>query len=240
MRRDHRPYYLKRLDLGIRTFYVEHFLRPHFRRLGVGCTFMKPWHVHVFGWPVDLGDHANVITTPDHRVRLTVWGRSEGQGFISIGNCCLICPGVRISAATGITVGDSTMMASGVYITDSDWHGIYDRLDYIGASRPVSIGTNVWLGDSVIVCKGVTIGDNSIIGAGSVVTGDIPANVVAAGNPARVIRELDPDRPMVTRAKWFSDPARLERDIETIDREMLAGNTLAGWIRSVVFPKRGD
>jgi len=131
-------------------------------------------------------------------------------------------------------------MASGVYITDSDWHGIYDRLDYIGASRPVSIGTNVWLGDSVIVCKGVTIGDNSIIGAGSVVTGDIPANVVAAGNPARVIRELDPDRPMVTRAKWFSDPARLERDIETIDREMLAGNTLAGWIRSVVFPKRGD
>jgi len=240
VRRDHRPYYLKRLDLLIRSFYVEHFLRPHFRRLGRGCTFMKPWHVHVFGYPVDLGDFANVITTPDNRVRLTVWGRTKDDGFISIGRYCLICPGVRISAATGITVGDSCMMASGVYITDSDWHGIYDRLDYIGASAPVTIGSNVWLGDSVIVCKGVTIGDNSIIGAGSVVTSDVPSNVIAAGNPARVIRELDGKTPMRTRAEWFTDPAKLESDIASIDRDMLSGNSLIGWLRSIVFPRIGD
>ena len=59
-----------------------------------------------------------------------------------------------------------------------------------GAAEPIGIGANVWLGGGAIVCPGVTIGDNSVIGAGAVVTRDIPANVVAVGNPARVIREL--------------------------------------------------
>ena len=237
MRRDYRPYYLKRLDLKFREWYAEHFLRPQFRHLGKGCTFMKPWYVQVFGWPIDLGDFANVITTPDHRVRLTVWGKKEGDGFISIGKYSLICPGVRMSAATGITIGDSCMMASSVYITDSDWHGIYDRLDYIGATSPVTIGNNVWLGDSSIVCKGVTIGDNSIIGAGSVVTRDIPAYTIAAGNPAKVIKKLDPDEPMKTRAEWFSDPDKLEQDIIGIDREMLKNNTLLYWLKSIILPQ---
>ncbi|HVN70875.1 MAG TPA: acyltransferase [Desulfomonilia bacterium] len=200
---------------------------------------MKPWHVQVFGWPIDLGDFANVITTPDHLVRLTVWGKQEGDGFISIGKYSLICPGVRISSASGITLGDSCMMASSVYITDSDWHGIYDRLDYIGASSPVTIGNNVWLGDSSIVCKGVSIGDNSIIGAGSVVTRDIPENVIAAGNPAKVIKKLDQSEPMRSRADWFSDPEKLARDIIGIDKDMLRSNTLTGWLKSIIFPEKG-
>jgi len=145
LRKDYRPYYLKRLDLRFREWYVEHFLRPQFRSLGRGCTFMKPWHVQVFGWPIDLGDFANVITTPDHRVRLTVWGKQEGDGYISIGRYSLICPGVRMSSACGITLGDSCMMASSVYITDSDWHGIYDRLDTsAGANRSPSATTSGW------------------------------------------------------------------------------------------------
>jgi acetyltransferase-like isoleucine patch superfamily enzyme len=240
LRRDYRPYYIKRLDLKFREWYVERFLRPQFTHLGMGCTFMKPWHVHVFGWPIDLGDFANVITTPDHRVRLTVWGRNQGEGFISIGKYCLICPGVRISAASGITIGDSCMMASSVYITDSDWHGIYDRLDYIGSSAPVRVGNNVWIGDSAIVCKGVTIDDNSIIGAGSVVRKDIPANSIVAGNPAKVIRELDTENPMRTRAEWFTDPEKLARDIIGIDKDMLKGNTLMRWLTSLIFPAKGN
>ena len=58
------------------------------------------------------------------------------------------------------------------------------------AARPITIGDNVWLGGGVIVCPGVTIGDNSVIGAGAVVTRDLPAGVVAVGNPARVIRPV--------------------------------------------------
>ncbi|MDT0345787.1 sugar O-acetyltransferase [Streptomyces litchfieldiae] len=58
------------------------------------------------------------------------------------------------------------------------------------AAEPITIGDNVWLGGGVIVCPGVTIGENTVVGAGSVVTKNLPANVVAVGNPARVVRDL--------------------------------------------------
>ena len=64
------------------------------------------------------------------------------------------------------------------------------RRDKLEAAQPIVIGDNVWLGGGVIVLPGVTIGENSVIGAGAVVTKDIPANVVAVGNPARVLRSI--------------------------------------------------
>ncbi|MGX1156738.1 sugar O-acetyltransferase [Streptomyces albogriseolus] len=64
------------------------------------------------------------------------------------------------------------------------------RRDKLEAARPITIGDNVWIGGGAIVCPGVTIGDNAVIGAGAVVTKDIPANVVAVGNPARPVRTL--------------------------------------------------
>ncbi|MFE0477215.1 sugar O-acetyltransferase [Streptomyces sp. NPDC058947] len=64
------------------------------------------------------------------------------------------------------------------------------RRDKLEGARPITIGDNVWLGGGVIVCPGVTIGDDSVIGAGAVVTKDVPAGVVALGNPARVVRTL--------------------------------------------------
>ena len=70
---------------------------------------------------------------------------------------------------------------------DSDWHPGDPRS---GDPRPIVIEDNVWLGAGSTVMKGVTIGRNSVIGAGSVVTKDIPADVIAAGNPCRIIRKL--------------------------------------------------
>lgn len=64
------------------------------------------------------------------------------------------------------------------------------RRDKLEAARPITIGDNVWIGGGAVVLPGVTIGDNSVIGAGAVVTKDVPANVVAVGNPARVVRSL--------------------------------------------------
>jgi len=64
------------------------------------------------------------------------------------------------------------------------------RRDKLEAARPIAIGNNVWLGGGVIVLPGVSIGDNSVIGAGAVVTKDVPADVVAVGNPARAVRTL--------------------------------------------------
>ncbi len=168
MRKDHRPYGMKKAYLKFQNLYANHFLRPHFERFGKGHAFMKPWNVEVFGGPVELGDFATVIATRDQIIRLSVWSVQEGMGRITIGSYCLICPGVRISSGSRITIGDNCMMASGVYITDADWHGIYDRAGF-GRTLPVSISDNVWIGDRAMICKGVSIGENSIIGAGSVV-----------------------------------------------------------------------
>jgi len=126
------------------------------------------------------------------------------------------------------------MLASNAYITDSDWHGIYDRSMTPVKTSKVILKENVWIGDSAIVCKGVTIGKNSIIGAGAVVTCDIPANVIAAGNPAKVIKNLDPDKPMTTRKDRFSDSDKMKHTFETAEKQSLKDNTFLGWIRSLL------
>ena len=240
MRRDHRPYIIKRLHQDFQKSYANWFLRPQLASLGRGCTFMKPWFVEIFGGPVTLGDYCTVIATADARIRLTVWSAMGEQGAIDIGNYSLICPGVRISAATKISLGASCMLAQGVFITDSDWHGVYDRSQPVGNTLPVRIEENVWIGDSAIVCKGVKIGKNSIIGAGSVVTRDIPENVIAAGNPAVVVKNLAADQPMKTRADWLADPQALAAQFAEIDRAFMKNNTWFGWLRSLLFPRQGD
>jgi hypothetical protein len=130
------------------------------------------------------------------------------------------------------------MMASNSYITDADWHDIYNRNLAPGGSRSVVLEDNVWLGDGVIVCKGVRIGRNSVVGAGAVVVGDVPSHVVVAGNPARVVKELDPEREFVTRASLFDGPESYESFVEGFDREVLGGNTIASWLQSMILPDR--
>lgn len=90
-----------------------------------------------------------------------------------------------------ITIGEDCQIGPNVQLL-TPTHPIepQPRRDKLEAARPITLGDNVWLGGGVIVCPGVTIGDNAVIGAGSVVTKDIPANVIAVGNPARVLREI--------------------------------------------------
>lgn len=239
MRRDHRPFYLKKAWLKFEELYTNHFLRPHFESLGKGFTFMRPWHVQIFGAPIVLGDYANVVASSDNKTRLSVWGDKEGLGRIQIGDFCLICPGVRISSAHEIRIGNSCMFANGAYVTDSDWHDIYDRIS-VGKTEPVLIGNNVWVGDGAVVCKGVTIGENSIIGAGAVVVSPVPANCIAAGNPAKVVKQLDPGESFTTREQWFEDPAKMLRGFDQVDRELLKQNSLLHWLRSLLYPSKND
>jgi maltose O-acetyltransferase len=90
-----------------------------------------------------------------------------------------------------ITIGEDCQIGPNVQLL-TPLHPIdpEPRRDKLEAAKPIVIGDNVWLGGGVIVCPGVSIGENSVIGAGSVVAKDIPANVVAVGNPARVIRRI--------------------------------------------------
>lgn len=97
---------------------------------------------------------------------------------------------------THIYVGDYTMFGPNVVLATAG-HPILPELRPLAYqyNMPIHIGKNCWLGAGVIVLPGVTIGDNTVIGAGSVVTKDIPANVVAVGNPCKVLREInDHDR----------------------------------------------
>nr|WP_228040799.1 sugar O-acetyltransferase [Nodosilinea sp. LEGE 07088] len=90
-----------------------------------------------------------------------------------------------------VTLGDDVLLAPDVQIYTA-YHPTdpAERLTGVAMAAPIAIGNNVWLGGGAIVCPGVTIGDNTTIGAGSVVTRSIPANVVAVGNPCRVLREV--------------------------------------------------
>lgn len=106
---------------------------------------------------------------------------------IKIGKHCGFS-GTTITAFTSIHIGNNVRCATNTTICDSDWHLDDPRAT---AAKPIVIEDNVWLGYNVTVWKGVTIGKNSLIGAHSVVTKDIPANVVAAGNPCQVIKQLD-------------------------------------------------
>ena len=239
MRRDHRPYALKRVQRRFEKFYVRHFLQPQLDRLGKGFAFMKPWYVKIFGAPVRLGAYTTVIAAADNKVRFSVWPAGPRQGRITIGRYNLICPGVRISSAAEIVIGHSCMLASRVYVTDSDWHGIYERMG-TGKAAGVHIADNVWVGDSAIVCKGVSIGRNSIIGAGAVVVQAVPANVVAAGNPARVVKHLDERKPITAREQWFHNPVRLSHQLDCWDREVLGANTWRHWLRHLLFPAARD
>ena len=95
---------------------------------------------------------------------------------------------------------------------------------------------NVWIGDSAIVCKGVTIGENSIIGAGAVVTKDVPPNSIFAGNPAKLVKTLDEKKDSISRKDFFNDPKKLAADFDALDKYSLNKNTFFGWIQSIFWP----
>lgn len=110
---------------------------------------------------------------------------------ISIGNDVLINYGCTILDNAKVVIGDRVLFGpnAGLYAANHAFNPQQRALG-ICQSKPISIGNDVWLGGNVTVLGGFTIGENSIIGAGSVVTKDIPSNVIAAGNPCKVIRQI--------------------------------------------------
>ena len=110
-------------------------------------------------------------------------------GELRIGSGCFVNYGVDIVAGSTVVLGDGVLVGPLVSIVDDDMHQLEP-----GRPRrvaPITIGDDVWLGRGVVVLPGTTIGDHSVIGAGSVVRGEVPARVVAGGVPARVLRELE-------------------------------------------------
>lgn len=121
-----------------------------------------------------------------------------GKNFFANYNCTIL-------DVAKVKIGDNCQMAPNVAIYTAG-HPVHPETRNSGYEYgiPITIGDNVWIGGNSVICAGVTIGDNVVIGAGSVVTKDIPANVIAAGNPCRVIREItDADKHLYFKNREF-------------------------------------
>jgi maltose O-acetyltransferase len=115
----------------------------------------------------------------DYGYRIRVGART----FVNYGLVALDVASIAIG--DDVQIGPNVQLLTPTHPIDPD-----ARRAKWEAAEPIAIGSNVWLGGGVIVLPGVTIGENTVVGAGSIVTKDLPSNVVAAGNPARVVRSL--------------------------------------------------
>lgn len=139
----------------------EALLKEMFAEIGEGCYIEPPFHANWGGHHVHFGN--NVYAN----FNLTM----VDDTHIYVGDCTMFGPNVTVATA-GHPIDPELRAKAYQY------------------NMPVHIGKNCWLGAGVIVLPGITIGDNTVIGAGSVVTKDIPANVVAVGNPCKVLRPI--------------------------------------------------
>ncbi|NBD26328.1 acyltransferase [Paenibacillus glycinis] len=114
----------------------------------------------------------------------------EKGGVLEIGDHTFINAGVGIAARQRISIGSDVKIGPRTSILDSMYHQL-DANDSPDASKPIVIGNNVWIGTRCTILPGVTIGENAVVAAGSLVNKDVPKNVLVAGTPARIIRELD-------------------------------------------------
>ena len=204
-----------RIDLSgflfgkLRTFklFVSSFLSTRFSyiilklrgvRIEKKCKFFGTPKVNrIFGSRITIGSHCSFRS-------------DKGSNLIGLNRKCFISTfvddaiieigdnsgfsGTVIGAAKSIIIGNNVLSGANVLITDFDWHPIDPEKRHTSKgvhSAPIVIEDNVWLGINAVVLKGVTIGKNTVIGANSLVVKDIPANVIAAGNPCKVIKKLD-------------------------------------------------
>lgn len=240
MRSDTRPYWLRRTMDGWRDWNTRHFLAPQFDAVGAGLFATRPGAVEITGRGISAGVHLHLLASADSPIRLTCWPGPGEEAGITLGDYVLLTGATRILAANHITIGDACMLARGVVVSDCDWHGLYDRVTATGETAPVVLRRNVWVGDGAFIGKGVTIGEHSVVGARAVVTRDVPPHVVVAGNPARIVKELDPAAPRRDRSALFTDALATQRYMDEAWRRQHAGNTLWGWLRSRLAPSPRD
>lgn len=192
------PYVLSKNIRYFRNHLYTGYHRHRFSALGLGSVVEYP--------AANLAGLSNVAIGKDNmfgpHLTLSAWPVGQTEPLIRIGNQCHIGANAHITASEGVTIGDHLLTGTNVLITDNA-HGrllkehlilppIYRPLFSNG---PVVIGTNVWMGNNVCVMPGVTIGDGAVIGANSVVTHDVPAYALAAGVPARIVKQVDVSTP---------------------------------------------
>lgn len=183
--------------VSIKSFITIKEVKNKVSLIGEGHNFDKNARVYL-SWgstkdDIILNDHAEIFGS----IHSCAHGKVVFGKWAKLGNS-------KISCVNSIEIGDDAAIADYVIIVDHNYHptnpedrrymrhtshSAIERAPMFSDNAPIKIGKNVMLGNYVRVCKGVTIGDNTIIGANSVVTKDIPANCIAVGNPAKVVKE---------------------------------------------------
>jgi serine acetyltransferase len=173
--KDFKQLFLK--NRKIEFWYEEGFHLPvHFKARLQTVLFQRIFRINSH-CPFQINFTSQIINPHN----ITLGGRVR-QSFLLSGNC-------YIQANNGIIIGDGTIFASFVKIISAN-HKLGD-LSQHDMQSSIEIGTNCWIGTGSVILPGVTIGDNSIIGANSVVTKSFDSNLVVAGNPAKVIRNIN-------------------------------------------------
>lgn len=144
--------------------------------------------------PQNISIGKSVTIGPNCRIETVVDYSDKRRPILTIGDNCSIEHYVHLYCANELRVGNDCMIASGCMVTDNN-HGINPIIGRYSSqqltTKPTVLESNVWLGERVCILAGVTIGQNSIIGANSVVTKSIPANCIAVGLPAKVIKKFN-------------------------------------------------
>jgi acetyltransferase-like isoleucine patch superfamily enzyme len=136
---------------------------------------------------IDFGERVNII---GRIVPVEIAVRPGAR--VAIGDGTFVNYGVSISACASVAIGAGCQIGQYAIIQDNDYHDLVDKRRE-PPSRPVVIEDRVWIGARAIVLRGVRIGHDAVVGAGSVVTRDVPPWTIVAGAPARVVRQIDPD-----------------------------------------------
>lgn len=137
-----------------------------------------------------LGDRIRLVSRPVP-IEIAV----GPQGMLTLGDNVYINYGCSIAAMQSVHIGSGAHIGPYVFIMDNDFHRLEpERRDEMPPSAPIYIGDNVWLGTRAIILRGVTIGDGSVVAAGSVVSRDVPPRSIVGGVPAKLIGSVDDER----------------------------------------------
>jgi len=172
---------IKKINLGENTTFI-------------GCPIISKYPKSSISFGANVSIISNGLYTALGINHPSVFRTLSENGKIEIGQGTGISGGT-FCAFQSISVGENCLIGADVIIVDTDFHNVdinsrHDsKLNHID-SLPVKLGDNVFIGTKSIILKGVTIGENSVIGAGSIVTSSIPSNVIAAGNPCKKIKDL--------------------------------------------------